>query len=144
MALSWIRRFFTRPNPELFPEAFAKDAQEKAAQSQAVVTWLLGARDWIIGLGEAVVLAVFFRVAATHAHSFVVWVLAFLMMCAVGAYVGMPFGALVGHVSLMKTKWLRVFLGTAIFCAWMAMSATNYIGVEVSGVIDQIIKAGPR
>jgi hypothetical protein len=100
------------------------------------------AREWIIGLGEAVVLAVFFRVAASHTHNWLVWVLAFLMSCAVGAYVGVPIGRAAGSVYSIKTKWLRGLLLVAVFVAYFAMSVTNVIGVEFSQILDQITKAG--
>jgi hypothetical protein len=144
MAFSSIRRFFTRPNPTLFPDEFAKDAKAKAAQSQAFIAFLESFREWVVGLGEAVILAVFFRVAAAQTHNLAVYVLSILMTMAVSLYVGLAFGKIWGSVYLIKRKWLRVFMLVPFVLAFYAAAVTNVAGTQISRIIDQIAKTPVR
>jgi len=142
MAFSSIRKFFTRPNPALFPEEFAEDAREKAAQSQAFIAFLLSFREWVVGLGTAVTLTVFFRVAATATHNPLIYVLLVLSSCAVGLYIGMPIGKLGGSAYFIGEKWLRGSLVLLWFVAFYAMALTNVVGEQLANIVNQIAKTG--
>jgi hypothetical protein len=98
------------------------------------------ALDYVIGLGEAIVLAVFFRVAADQTHDIFVEALAFLMILAVGAYAGMPIGILMLPLHRIKTKklWLALLITTPLAVGMVIVA--NHIGQEVSGVVGQLAK----
>lgn len=98
--------------------------------------------EYVIGLGEALALAVLFRFAAVKTDSLLIDVLSFLISCAVGAYAGLPLGVIMGPLNRIKTKNIWVALAICAPLAIVVVAIVQVITKQIGIAVDQMMKAG--
>lgn len=98
--------------------------------------------EYFVKVGEAVALAVFFRVAADNTNSLLIEIMAVLAGCVVGAYAGTPVGLLIAKLDRIKTRklWVAflVALPIALLWGWAALET----GRQISNAVKQIAEVG--
>jgi hypothetical protein len=97
---------------------------------------------YIIQLGEAMALAVFFHIAADQTESTVIDVMSFLITCTVAAYMALPVGLLGQRLDHIKTKDWRVAFAIALPLGALMAFGAHHIGSEISQAVSEIARFG--
>ena len=99
------------------------------------------ALEWIVGIGNTIVLAVFFRVAADQTRSTLISILAFIMNCAVGGYAGIPLGYAMYPLNRVRTSRVWIALLITIPFAMGLAYIGHVMGEEMSATVRAMAKA---
>ncbi|WP_152542839.1 hypothetical protein [Sphingobium sp. Ant17] len=99
------------------------------------------AADFIIKFGEAIVLSVFFQIAAERTNNVAIDIANVLVALALGAYAGLPVGLLVmkplsGRTTKHLLTALAITIPLSIFLAWIAFQ----IGFGLREIVAQLTK----